>query len=103
MSEESRRKLASFSLNEKVKLLEKLRQRSLALAGSAQKVEGENGPERLVRRRSLFQNARNLLAYFLRWADVQLYLPTAERIISLRTCHSCKGHFSRGFGSGGEL
>jgi hypothetical protein len=39
VSKESRKKLASLSFSEKVKLLEKLRQRSLALAEARKKLE----------------------------------------------------------------
>lgn len=39
MSKESRKKLASLSFSEKVKLLEKLRQRSLSLAEARKKLQ----------------------------------------------------------------
>ena len=39
MSKERRKKLASLSFSEKVKLLEKLRQRSLALAEARKKLK----------------------------------------------------------------
>ena len=39
MSKESRKKLASLSFSEKLKLLEKLRERSLALAAAARKLK----------------------------------------------------------------
>lgn len=39
MSKESRKKLASLSFSEKVKLLEKLRERSLALAEARKKLQ----------------------------------------------------------------
>jgi len=43
MSKESRRELAFLSFSEKVKLLEKLRQRSLALAEARQKLREKTG------------------------------------------------------------
>ena len=39
MSKESRKKLASLSFSEKVKLLEKLRERSLAMAEARKKLK----------------------------------------------------------------
>ena len=42
MSKESRKKLASLSFSEKVKLLEKLRERSLALAEARKKLKGKS-------------------------------------------------------------
>jgi len=46
VSKESRKKLASLSFTEKVKLLEKLRERSLALAEAGKKLKAKKGEER---------------------------------------------------------
>jgi hypothetical protein len=45
MSKESRKKLASLSFTEKVRILEKLRDRSLALAESRKKLEAKKQAE----------------------------------------------------------
>lgn len=46
MSKESRKKLASLSFTEKVRLLEKLRQRSLAFAEARRKLKEKTAAER---------------------------------------------------------
>jgi hypothetical protein len=45
MSKERRKKLASLSFSEKVKLLEKLRKRSLALAAAGRKLKEKSQKE----------------------------------------------------------
>lgn len=45
MSQESRKKLASLSFTEKIKILEKLRDRSLALAESRKKLQAKKQAE----------------------------------------------------------
>ncbi|HET9181325.1 MAG TPA: hypothetical protein VFP59_04260 [Candidatus Angelobacter sp.] len=50
MSKESRKKLASLSFTEKVKLLEKLRQRSLVLAEARKKLKEKTAAENWGRR-----------------------------------------------------
>lgn len=46
MSNESRKKLASLSFTEKIRILEKLRDRSLAFAASRKKLESKKQAEK---------------------------------------------------------